>query len=82
MQNVCSSQDCGFEVILHAHLGIVGSDLGLEFPGKLDAAHPLRDAGHVLSEHLCVLHLLARPLHHHHQSPTTESNKQQANNIL
>jgi len=69
-------------VILQVHLSIVGSDLGLEFPRKLDAAHPLRDAGHLLPEHLCILHLLARPLHHHHQTPTTESNRQQANNTV
>ncbi len=75
-----SSQDCAFEVSLQAHLSIIGSDLGLELPRKLDTAHPLRDACHLLSEHLCVLHLLARPLHHHHPSPTTESTTQQVNN--
>ncbi|KAA6419234.1 MAG: hypothetical protein FRX49_10758 [Trebouxia sp. A1-2] len=75
-----SGQNCGFEVILHTDLSIVRSNLRLEFPRKLDATHPLRDAGHLLSEHLCVLDLLARPLHHHHQAPTTQSNRQQANN--
>ena len=55
------------------YLSIVGSDLGFELPGQLDATHPLGHTRHLLSEHLSILHLLTCPLHRRYWVQTLDS---------
>ena len=53
-----------FEVRSSAHLSIVCPDLCTQVPGQLQASHPCLHAGHLVSEHLSFLQLLAGSLQH------------------